>query len=161
MRRQDLQGFGLMRNRPPTGTSKKAEVVECRVCNTRNCSSVRRMWWANRHEPSELSRRKAQVEMKDNGQKHAALMAEAELDMDISGFAWRRRNKTQQCFPVKCVSTWIRLSSGADLARQQLLLLQTGSRKTCGRQHQPASVTPVQEEHRRGAASLEIGPPCF
>ena len=128
--------------------------------------------WAEEDEhPQECHRR---LKCKDGQKIQRQSVAEAELDEKIRGLQAgdeRRGSSAPQssgcCMDLAFLQHF--LTSRADLARQQLVLLQTEFGKTYGTQHQPAPVTLVhvleggeendEEELRRRAASGENGPP--
>ena len=110
---------------------------------------------------SEMKRHKAQAEMEDTGQKHRAeSLVETELDLEIRGLqAGEGRRGSNACHSNGCCMDPAFSphfpTSGADLDRQQLLLLWCVFGKTCGMPHQPAPVIPVHVPKRNAATEEE------
>ena len=111
----------------------------------------------NRSEETE----EAQAEMEDIGQQiHAESLVEAELDFEIRGLPageGRRgsnASKSNGCCMDPAVLQHF-LTSGAYLARQQPLLLQSEFGLTYGVQHERVSVTPIQVPKRKAATEEE------
>ena len=74
-------------------------------------------------------------------------VAEAELDEEIRGLqaGEERRDSSASQLSGCCMDPTFFLTSGADLARQQIMFLQNEFEKTYGAQHRPAPVTPVHD----------------
>ena len=115
---------------------------------------------------------KSQAEMEDSGQTISAeSLVEAELDMEIrslqAGYERIGSDASQSnecCMDPAFLHGF--LTSGADIVRQQMAILQSEFGKTHGMQHQPAPVTPVHvsdeggeenEEDQRKSASRDNG----